>query len=296
MTIALPSARHKAGFTLTELLVALGLTGLIMGAVLTLNLRTNDAATTLQTRTDLTGEVQVAQNYIASKLRNAVYVFPYYSAASGLSSTFTLATSGYSTFNPAARAGRSGTGNYTWRYAFGTVAADPFLAFVLPPEGGNAAGPGSCAASSAAMRKTNCYAFYAYYAVPRSLLVAGNGSSVPTNVNKLQSDGVNDTSTWALMEYRAYYTSAGYGGGSPNSIPMGGTGLLVLDYVRPTTETTVGSTVDKLFVASTTPVTAVTLNLAATRQIGDETVNVPGTDRYSLRVYPRNLSNATPNN
>lgn len=296
MTPDLSSSRRTAGFTLVELLVALGLTGLIMGAVLTLNLRTNDAATTLQTRTELTGEVQVAQNYIASKLRNAVYVFPYYSVASGLASTFTLATSGYSTLNPAARVGRTGTGNYTWRYAFGTVAADPFLAFVLPPEQGNAVTAGSCAASTTnAAKQANCYAFYAYYAVPRSLLIAGGGGALPTGANKLQSDGVNDTATWALMEYRAYYATTGYGTGA-GSIPTGGTGLLVLDYVRPTTETTTGTTVDKLFVASTTPVTAVTLNLAATRQVGDETVNVPGTGRYSLRVYPRNLSNAAFNN
>jgi type II secretory pathway pseudopilin PulG len=294
MTSDLPvSSRHTAGFTLMELLVALGLTGLIMGAVLTLNLRTNDAATTLQTRTELTGEVQVAQNYIASKLRNAVYVFPYYS----LASTFTLATSGYSTFNPATRAGRTGTGNYTWRYASGTLAADPFLAFVLPPEGGNSVAPGSCAGSTAnSDKQANCYVFYAYYAVPRSLLVTGGGGATPTGANRLQSDGSNDTTTWALMEYRAYYAATGYGSGSTGAIPMGGTGLLVLDYVRPTTETTTGATVDKLFVASTTPVTAVTLNLAVTRQVGDETVNVPAAGRYSLRVYPRNLSNATPNN
>lgn len=293
MTSDLPFSRRTAGFTLVELLVALGLIGLIMGAVLTLNLRTNDAATTLQARTELTGEVQVAQNYIASKLRNAAYVFPYYS----LASTFTLATSGYSTFNPATRAGRAGTGNYTWRYASATIAADPFLAFVLPPEGGNAVAPGSCNTSATnAAKQANCYAFYAYYAVPRSLLVTGGGGGVPTSANKLQSDGTNDTTTWALLEYRAYYPSTGYGAGSTTAVPTGGMGLLVLDYVRPTTETTVGTTVDKLFVASTTPVTAVTLNLAVTRQVGDETVNVPGTGRYSLRVYPRNLSNATPNN
>lgn len=178
-----------AGFTLLELLVALGLVGIVMAAVLTLNLRTSNATSALQVRSDLTSETQIAQNYIAGKLRNAVYIYPYQSSAAV--GFFALASSGYSTFNPnsspTARAGFNGTGNYNWRFGSGD-GNDPFIAFIVPPQAtANSIDVGDCtAATTDTARAQSCYAFYAYYAVPRSLLVSGGGSgtgSTPTGAN-----------------------------------------------------------------------------------------------------------------
>ena len=87
----------QAGFTLLELLVALGLMGIVMGAVLSLNVNTGRATSALQARSELTSETQIAQNYIAGKIRNAVYVYPY--GASNYVASLRFANSGYSTYN-----------------------------------------------------------------------------------------------------------------------------------------------------------------------------------------------------
>lgn len=295
------------GFTLLELLVALGLIGIVMTAVLTLNIRTGSATSALQARADLTSETQIAQNYIAAKLRSAAYIYPYESTAGTV--FIQMTSSGYSAYNPNAapnvRAVFNGTGNYNWRYGNGD-ANDPIIAFIMPPTGSvnNPAAPdyiqpgtNACATASASTKSQKCYAFYAYYAVPRSLLVVGGGSgagTVPTGANQLAADTLNDNAVWALMEYRAYFSSTGYSTARSN-IPMSGTGRLVLDYVKPTTQTGL----DKLFVGGvstnvTAPITSVTVNLATTRRVGGQTVNVPGTGRYSLKVYSQEIPNQWP--
>ncbi|WP_394650565.1 hypothetical protein [uncultured Deinococcus sp.] len=273
----------------------MALVGIVMAAVLTLNLRTGNATSALQVRSDLTSETQIAQNYIAGKLRNAVYIYPYQRDA--VVSVFSLASSGYSTFNPNSspteRAGFNGTGNYNWRFGSGD-GNDPFIAFIVPPQStANSIDVGDCAAATTdTARAQSCYAFYAYYAVPRSLLVSGGGSgsgSIPTGANRLTADPANDANVWALMEYRSYFTGSGYSVSTSSGFTTGGTGRLVLDYVRPTSQ----NGADKLFVGEVgtaiAPVKSVTINLAARRQAGGQTVNIPTADRYSLTIYPRNI-------
>ena len=300
-TVLRDSQAQCAGFTLLELLVALGLIGIVMTAVLTLNVRTGSATSALQARTDLTSETQIAQNYMAGKIRSAVYIYPYSSGA-GVSN-FMLANSGYSTFNPNAspnvRAVFNGTGNYNWRYGSGD-GNDPFIAFILPPQSTANALTATCAsATTEAQKAQRCYSFYAYYAVPRSLVVNGGGSgaaTLPNGANRLNADPANDSNVWVLMEYRSYFTASGYSTSLTSGFTQGGTGRILLDYVRPTTQ----SGTDKLFVSAVgnpaTPVTAVTINLAASRQAGGQTVNVPNTGRFSLTVYPRSIGSVQMSN
>lgn len=279
----------QAGFTLLELLVALGLMGIVMGAVLSLNVNTGRATSALQARSELTSETQIAQNYIAGKIRSAVYVYPY--GASNYVASLQFANSGYSTYNASPRAGFDGNNSYNWRYGAGD-GTDPLIAFILPP-----AGPPNnlCATSTTTdAKEQNCYAFYAYYAIPRASLVNGAGAgaaalTLPSGANRLPADSNNDSNVWALMEYRSYFTGSGYSISTSSGFTTGGTGRLVLDYLRPTTQ--IGT--DKLFIGgvgtTSAPPTSVTINLATTRQIAGQTVNVPGTGRYSITVYPRNL-------
>lgn len=298
--VASSQSEYEQGFTLLELLVALGLIGIVMTAVLTLNVRTGSATSALQARAELTSETQIAQNYIAGKLRNAVYVYPY--GTSAAVSYFQMASTGYSTFNPSARAGLAGSGNYNWRYGSGS-GSDPFIAFILPPQAtGNALSAGDCAAASTdTLRARNCYSFYAYYAVPRTLLVTGKTSSstgidAPDGANRLSADPANDANVWVLMEYRSYFRTAGYSTSTSSGFTTGGMGRIVLDYVQPAAQ----SGTDKLFVGAegtaSTPVTSITINLAAQRQVGGQTVMVPARGRYSLTVYPRSIGSVQLNN
>lgn len=285
--------RHEQGMSLLELLVSLALIGIVLAAVLSVVLQSNRASMRIQAQSELTSETQIAQNYMVSKIRKAVYIFP----VSSSTSFFQINAGGYSTLNPVARAGVSGTGNHNWRLATGTLAADPFVAFVLPPAAGGRVGANACRNSSTDQAKElNCYAFYAYYAVPRSLISNGNGSDIPIGPNKLTPDPINDNNVWVLMEYRAYYTASGYststnpssGAAANDGIPGGSSGRIVLDYVQPTTEINA----DKLFISSPATAKVITVNLATTRRVGKDTVSVPATGRLSVNVYPRNIGMA----
>lgn len=250
--------RREAAFTLIELLVGMALVGLILTALLSLNVSTNRSASSLQVRNDLLGETQTAQNYVVGKLRDAAYVFP-------TGTSLVLGTSGgYSTRKP-------GTSSGSW-----TVGTDPIIAFVAPPKNPS---PGQCAASPSG---STCYTFYAYYPVQRSAITGSGGA---TGANNPGADAANDASAWVLMEYRRNYTTLTSLSSALASGISGGTGLMVLDYLRsPVTGETLFSQVDSPSVG----VSSVTVQLA-TQRLGGQTVRVPGAGRYSVTVYPRNV-------
>ena len=261
------------GFTLLETLVGLALLGIILSAVFQVMQRSTVATSQLDTRNDLLGETQLAQNYMVAKLREAAFAFPPSTVAS-IPANITLNSTGYTMYNPA-------TGNYNWR-----LGTDPVIAFVVPPKNVT---PGACDASTAATRPDNCYAFYAFYAIPRSQMTVGvPGKGTATGTNALTPSPQNDERAWVLMEYRAYYKTAGYSV-ARNNIPSDGNAFALLDFVLPATST------EPLFAYDGSTVSMVTLNLATQQLIGANTVRVPGAGRYTVRVYPRNLGTMLPN-
>lgn len=263
----------QAGFTLVELLIALALLSLILTAVVSLNIGTSRAAALLQARNDLLPESQIAQNYMASKLRQATYVFPDGSA-------FTLNATSTATQKP--------SGGALW-----TIGSDPIVAFIVPPK---TVSSGQCltatAAANTANQDTYCYAFYAFYGTKRSNVTSTTGLENPG------ADAANDGTAWVLMEYRKYYAAGNAGGYTTPAvavaaIPTGGVGHLLMDYLKPTTE----AGTDLLFdspaatgnVVQVAGTTSVTMNLAAYRTVAGQALNLPTTGRYALTVYPRNL-------
>ena len=92
---------RQGGFTLVELLISLGILGLLLAAVVSVNVGTSRSAAGLQTRNDLQPELQIVQNYMASKLAQAAYVFP-------IGANIQMASTGDTTKNYA-------TGNYNWQ-------------------------------------------------------------------------------------------------------------------------------------------------------------------------------------
>ena len=260
--------RRDVGFTLIELLVAMALLGVLLTAVVAFNISTSRSAAALQARNELLPELQNVQNYMASKLKQAVYVFP--------TGTVVNMGSGYSTTNP--------SGGNSW-----TIGTDPIVAFILPP---SAPASGQCASSPG---PETCYAFYAFYAMKRSTLVAKAAGA-----NNPGADAGNDGSAWVLMEYRANYAPPGF---NPAVITRGLTGRLLMDDLAPTTQTGTDDA-RQLFTqvdgAQTPGVTAVTLQLGARRSVAGQSVRVPvptpAASRDTLTVYPRNVGKpAVPN-
>jgi prepilin-type N-terminal cleavage/methylation domain-containing protein len=250
------SARTQSGFTLVELLIAMALVGIVLAAVVTVNIDTSKSLAVLQTRNDLLPETQIAQNYLVSKLREAAYLFP-------KTASLNLGTD-YSTRNPR-------TGDGTW-----SLNTDAAVAFIVPPR------KSDVAILCTAATPDYCYTFYAYYPVKRSVVTA----AATLNDNP-GPDPVNDLSDWVLMEYRAAYTQSGFP--TNNTFPSGGKGKILMDYLLPTTQTGTDVLFSQTSDTTTPGVAGVTLNLAGQRSMAGKVVRLPVTGRYTLTVYPRNL-------
>ncbi|WP_407571248.1 type II secretion system protein J [Deinococcus altitudinis] len=270
--------RRTSGFTLVELLIALLIVSLILSAVVSVYVGTTRSAASLQARNDLQPELQVTQNYMASKLRQASYIF--YNGAN-----VQMSVNGKTTAKP------DGTQNWV----VGDTTA-PIVAFIIPPK---TVATGACATATTTTASTYCYAFYAFYPMKRNAYLAA-----VSGAEKFDANPVDDSTAWVMMEYRAYYSAfasnpiyglTGFGIASPNEIPKGGQGRLLMDYLAPTAAAT------PLFTQANTPAnptaqtagsTTVTMNLAALQTVAGQPVRVPAgtTTTYStLTVYPRNV-------
>lgn len=283
--------RHTGGLTLIELLIGLSLALIVLTAAFNLFLSSSQAASELQTRNDLRSELQIAQNYLAAQVREAVYVFPQ-------GTTLNLG-SGYTTKRPV-------TGS--WRVGDDSA---PVVAFIKPPEDLSVSCPSD---------ENGCYKFYAYYPVLRSWWVGK-----ATGQNNPGQDAQNQD-RWLLVEFRANFVPpstlttaekkafrpsvAALNLASPYNPPSSGqSGRLLLDYVRPPTLAPAGA--PPLFVQQDAPdpaiiqapgAVSVSIHLALSRQIRGKVLQVPGQNAASppadtvqtITVFPRNLGSLAP--
>lgn len=274
---------HQSGFTLVELLISLGILSLLLTAVVSVNIGTSRSAAGLQARNDLQPELQLAQNYMASKLSQASYVFP-------VGDNVQMTSSGDTTKNYVSL-------NYNWK-----VGTHPIVAFIIPPKIVTVGGCQSAATSPSPTNQVSdkCYAFYAFYIMRRDNYLAavlGSGADNPG------PSPTNDTTAWVLMEYRGYYTTpAAYGGNgysqATTDIPTGNRGRLLMDFLPSYAGTTDTAATVKLFDALPTTSsqaagsTTVTMNLAALQNVAQQIIRVPAgtiTTYNTLTVYPRNV-------
>lgn len=280
---------RTAAFTLIELLIAVGLGMLIMLLASNFLISSSRMSSDVQSRNELLEESQIVQNYMASQLREAVYVFPPGTVIN------------------------MGTGNTTRRPGGGTWTVGdvnvPIVAFIRPPSlraGVPDPNGGTVNACGTSSETRSCYAFLAYYPVLRSTWVSGtSGSSNPG------ADEANKN-RWVLVEYRHNYdfttppTLTGLLGKSYS----GGSGRIMLDYVRPTALAPANT--PPLFQINelTTPLPSpqspgdisISINLALSRLVSGKLITVPNPGPgaqpadtvTSAMVAPRNLGHTAP--
>ncbi|OLV15664.1 PilW family protein [Deinococcus marmoris] len=291
--------RHSTqGLTLIELLVAIALGLLVLLAATNLLISSSRSATDLQGRSELLEESQIAQNYMAAQIREAVYVFP-------AGTTITLGATGYTFRNPVSN-------NGTWTVGQPNA---PLVAFVRPPQLlPNPSGPLSEQCTGTASGDTRrCYQFIAYYPVLRSVWTGTGGATSLNNPGEDDSNG----NRWVLVEYRSNYVPASLAAPSSPSLAQlavssysrtGGSGRLLLDYVQP--KPLALPSTPTLFEVTTPPAgtlqapgnTSVTINLAVSRQTRGQAVTVPARNATTtgpqsvtpLVVTPRNVGNLSP--
>lgn len=292
--------RSTQGLTLIELLVAIALGLIVLLAATNLLISSSRSATDVQGRNELLEESQIAQNYMAAQIREAVFVFP-------VGTTITLGATGYTFRNPVSN-------NGTWTVG---QANAPIVAFVRPPQLlPNPSGPLSEQCTGTASGDTRrCYQFIAYYPVLRNVWTGTGGATSLNNPGEDDSNG----NRWVLVEYRSNYVPVNLAAPSSPSLSQlavssygrtGGSGRLLLDYVQPESPPLALPDTPPLFQVTTpaagTPEapgnTSVTINLAVSRQVGGRAVTVPGRNAGTtgpqsvtpLVVTPRNVGNLVP--
>ena len=194
----------RKGFTLIEILVALAVMAVLLLAFTRFFGGTLTSASSLQVQNELLGEGEIAHQLIASRVKEAWYIFP-------KGSTLTLTSSGWTASN-------SIDGGHQW------TVGDHFLALILPPKTDGT----KCSEDNA-----GCFRFFAYYPQKRSWYVTHAGAA-----EALDPDPLNDGKVWVLMEYRAYYRGGCpvTGSGQPdpgNTGYRGKRARLLVDYVQP---------------------------------------------------------------
>ena len=171
--------RHKAGFTLLELLIAAAMMGVIMLAFTQLFSGSLRASSEISARNELLSEGQIAQQLIVSRLKEASYIYP-----PGTNFTMTNTVRTQNTLG----------GGQRW-----TVGADPIVAMIVPPKG-NPTNPSASAECNGdfGANKNMCFMFYAYYPIKRKVLIDG------VNPKYAPAPDPSNEAVWLLMEYRAH--------------------------------------------------------------------------------------------
>lgn len=156
----------RQGFTLLELLLAAGITLLLLGLIAQGLRSSSDTSHYIQTAQSTLEDLRFAGNLVSDYLSTAVFIYP-----KGITLTLNSGCESYTVCNPL-------TNSNQW-----TIGSDPIIAAILPPEDSGIA----CADTSAGKR--GCHRFFAVYVLSRGKVVeaasgAENPGSDPTNNDK----------------------------------------------------------------------------------------------------------------
>jgi type II secretory pathway pseudopilin PulG len=166
---------RRQGFTILELLLAAGITLLLLGLIAQGLRSSSDTSRYIQTAQTALEDLRFAGNLVSDYLSTAVFIYP-----KGITLTLNSGCESYTVCNPL-------TNRNTW-----TIGTDPIIAAILPPEDPSV----TCADTNTGKR--GCYRFFAAYALSRGQVVrAATGAENPG------PDPANDDK-WTLYVNQKY--------------------------------------------------------------------------------------------
>jgi prepilin-type N-terminal cleavage/methylation domain-containing protein len=206
--------KKLAGFTLTELLVTMGILGVVLLAASQYFVQTTQVTSSAISSATLQEELRNAGNIITDEVQRAVYVFPPCGVYSSVDLPTPILKPGCVSFDPPStisskrmnvswsRIQMSSTGNRSKRPDDGTylwevgVPTAPILAMIVAPfqsytpcDRGTGTNDGGC------------YQFVAYFAVKRAQVTRGLSGNSTTSKDLLDANPSEDNQ-WVIMEYR----------------------------------------------------------------------------------------------
>ena len=210
--------RSNAGFTILEMLIAMGILAVVMTLVMNYFLSAGNTTRSITNQAELQDELRTAAEIIGDEVQRANYIFPpcgtYPGDGTAISfaacNSFGTATAvslkklnvTWGEFKITSSDGRFAkpSGGSTWKVGSGS---DPILAMISPPRNTTI----NCKPATTTVGgvttsndQTGCYAFVAYYPVKREKVTSAYSNDPQDYVNP---DNENNNG-WVLMEYRKY--------------------------------------------------------------------------------------------
>lgn len=263
--------RKNSGFTLIEMLVAVGILSVIIGASVSFFNGGTKIGVQSNIQSDLQQETLNAQQLIASNIKQSWYLFPTNTSIS------------------------MGDGPTTGQWTVGDQ-KKPFIAMILTPLDPSV----SCSANV-----SGCFRFRGYYAMPRSQWVKATKEKSWRNPGE---DPLNNDAL-VIIEYRANYTTVLPTTPSmeASSVPTTGEANILADYIaqpinngRMFTLTGKNQTIPAVpnpgaglpatpaYQATTD--NAVKIDIAAQRNLGGRIIRLPNaTETYSITTAANNI-------
>jgi prepilin-type N-terminal cleavage/methylation domain-containing protein len=191
------NAQH--GFSLIELLVAIGILGIILTAVFSLVDSSNSVSRLVTSQTAMQSELRNAAAIIGDSVQRSSYIFP--PQGSSVSTTSTPVTVDWSSFNLGA--GNKQTGPHESTIfevtASPSAARPPFLAMIVAPREPTAPCKESDSSTNPFQNGQGCYSFVAYYPVIRPKVTQGSVGNSSTS-NALLAPNLAESTRWVIME------------------------------------------------------------------------------------------------
>jgi prepilin-type N-terminal cleavage/methylation domain-containing protein len=193
------SKNKQSGFSLLEVILAIGIMGLILVALIRLIGNSTSVSQLVTSQAAMQSELRTAGAIIGDSIQRSSYVFP--PQGSTLNTTSTPVIVNWSSFNLGSGNRKTGPHNSTTFEVTSSISSTrpPFLAMIVAPRNPSFPCKATDTSTDVFRNGEGCYSFVAYYPVIRPNVTQGMVSNSPTS-NALLAPNSYENTRWVIME------------------------------------------------------------------------------------------------